>query len=157
MTTVTTAKSGKALREYASTKRGDKNVAVFPECGLSASEQASFMISNAHKYTEIITFSNYIISDTKDSKLNIIDDQSHQCPINHGDSVNRISLILGRRETVGDVVVCRLILLRKYLDIANSKESIQEVIDLVYSEIGDCIEKVLFVKSAMDKQKRLNK
>lgn len=144
MVTVVTAKSGSLLREYASKNHDKDGVVIFPEYGLSPSEQADYMYSEGHKYSEIITYSPFIISDAK--KLVILDTEHHS--LKFGDSVNRITMNLGAKETIGTLGINLIEESRCKVEKSTTESDIKEVINYVDRNIGDCIEKILFIKSA---------
>jgi hypothetical protein len=70
--------------------------------------------------------------------------------IDMGSSVNKVTLVLWRSETIGDVAKDKLKQLRDKSEKAN-KEDLQAIIDEAY-ELGDSVERVLFIKTIMDKQ-----
>lgn len=151
---VITAQNGDKLREFASQAEGDKNIAIFPESGLSAQEQAAFLKKNADRFTSVITFSPYIISDA--AKVKVIDDHEHEIDIRHGSSVNDINLKLWRIETIGDIALDRFQDLEIKLDKANSEREVQNVINTTFKQLGDSIERSFFLQKAASKKITLN-
>ncbi len=143
---VVTARNGAALRELAKQAEGNKHIAIFPESGLSPTEQAGFLKANANSYTTVITFSPFIISDAEE--VNVIDDK--EIDIEMGSSVNKIVLHLWRKETIGDIALTKIKALREQLDVAQTKDDIDLIITDAY-ELGDSIERLLFIKTALDK------
>jgi hypothetical protein len=151
MPIIITAHDGDKLREYAKLYRNNKNVLTFPEYGLSANEQANIVKSVGNDHEKIITFSSFIISDAEEGKLIIIDNDEHQCPINHGDSINKITMALGRKETIGNMALSKLKAAREQVETASTKEDILNIITHISRDIGDSIEKMLFIKTAYSK------
>lgn len=144
---VITARNGKTLRQLAKQAEGNKHIAIFPEAGLSPTEQAAFLKTNANSYTSVITFSPFIISDAEE--VNILDDNDLE--IEMGSSVNKIILCLWRKETIGDIGLSKIKALRNQLDVAQTKDTIDLIITQAY-ELGDSIERMFFIKTALDKQ-----
>ena len=156
MPIITTAKDGQTLRDYATSIKHDKNVLIFPESGLSANEQAAFLLSIGDKYSEVVTFSSFIISDAAEDQLKILDDKSFQCPVNHGDSVNKITMALGRRQTIGDSALATLAQASTKIVTANRTVDIDNIIKSISNKLGDSVEKMFFLKDAYAKIDRLN-
>jgi hypothetical protein len=156
MPIVTTAKDGQTLRDYANLIKHDKNVIIFPESGLSANEQTAFMLSTGDKYTEVVTFSSFIISDAAEDQLKILDDESFQCPVHHGDSINKVTMGIWRRETIGDSALEKLTEARTKLNSANSEVAINKIIKSLSRQLSDSVEKMFFLKVAYDKIDRLS-
>lgn len=86
---IVTAKDAKVLRDYAATKQACDNVAIFPESGRSAAEQADFIRTLPQDIAEISTFSPFIISDAPAGCLQVLDLPGNQHGIKQADSVNR--------------------------------------------------------------------
>lgn len=147
MVTVVTAKSGTLLREYALKNHDKDGVVIFPEYGLSPSEQADYMYSEGHKYSEIITYSPFIISDAK--KLVILDTKHHN--FKFGDSVNTITMNLGTKETIGTLGINLIEESQSKVEKATNEQDIKDIIKYVDRNIGDCIEKVFFIQFASSK------
>lgn len=149
---ITTAFDGPALREYAATKAGNKRIAIFPETGLSANEQAGFILEHGASYDEIVTFSTFIISDAQNGSLNILGNhRADGCSIRHGDSVNKVCMNLGRRSTIGDIAQAKID--QAYAVVRETKCPVQisSSIDSISHELGDSTEKILFLKFAYNK------
>jgi hypothetical protein len=130
MASVITATSGKALREFIASYTGD--AVVFPEMSLDANEQAAYIKDNPHVNT-IITLSPWIVSEA--TNLQVIDKPAHG--VRFGDSVNKVSMNLWRKYTIGDTA---LIFLDTCVDA-----------DEPY-KIGDSVERVFKIKELLDKQ-----
>jgi hypothetical protein len=142
---VVTAKEGKTLRDFAKSVENNNLIAIFPEHGLSPNEQAAWLKENEGRFISVITFSPFIVSDAQD--LHVMDSDVN---IDMGSSVNKVTLVLWRSETIGDVAKDKLKQLRDKSEKAN-KEDLQAIIDEAY-ELGDSVERVLFIKTIMDKQ-----
>ena len=151
---VVTASSGQMLRDYASRRRGQPRVAVFPESGLSPGEQAAFMNEYADQYDEIVTFSPFIISDARPNALRVLDQPFHD--LCRGDSVNRIVMRLGQGHTIGGGVRAQLDRAIAAFSDATTAEAIDEVIRGL-NHLGDSVEEITTVKLAMDKRDRLSR
>jgi hypothetical protein len=147
---VVTARSGEALRAYAKQAEGNKQVALFPEYGLSPTEQAGFLKANANRYIIVITFSPFIISDAE--LVNVLDTPEIDIDIKHGLSVNTINLVIWRNETIGDIALGRFNDLGSRLDKANSACEIQNVINDTFRQLGDSIERSTFIQKAICKK-----
>lgn len=147
---VITARNGKALRNLASKFSKMKHIATFPEMGLTAAEQANFIKNNRGNYESIITLSPFIISDAH--TVNVIDDPN--ISIEMGSSVNKITMMLWRKETIGEIGVSTINQLKERLKDAKSGEEIGAIIDDAYT-LGDSIERTMFIHSAITKQDSL--
>jgi predicted ATP-binding protein involved in virulence len=67
-----------------------------------------------------------------------------------GASVNAITIkVFGRKETIGDYALSKLEALKKQLDDGVSPDTL---IDEAGKELGDSVEKVLFINQALDKK-----
>lgn len=154
-TIVTTARSGEMLREYAAKMSGCDGIVAFPEAGLSPIEQACFMEQSAGRYCEVITFSSFIISDADVGCLRVLGAEANVY-IKHGDSVNRVTMSLGQRDTIGSIAAAKLASARSAVSKALSADDINEIIDGVVRLLGDSVEKTLFVKMALDRIDSLN-
>lgn len=146
---VTTAISGEVLRLYSARHRDDPKVAVFPESGLSPTEQSNFLRIHSFRYEEIITFSSYIISDAPNGYLRVLDAKPVDINIQHGQSVNSITAALGCCRTIGSMASERLTRAASTVEGASSPEDIQRIIDDVTANLGDSVEKNLFISTAL--------
>lgn len=132
---------GVNVRKYAETVEGIK----FPENTLDINEQANFM-STLDVDGDIITFSPWIISDSKEEQVFTVNDDLTLSPVDmntYGASVNKISMnILGRNTTIGDL----------------SKQTIADfnsrMAELSFNEVdkvlGESVEKILLTKVMLD-------
>lgn len=140
---VITATNGKVLRDYANDfllkKATTERVAVFPEAGLDANEQAAFVLENNNKYDVVFTLSPFIISDAKN--LTVLGELDSKPKF--GDSVNKVTMNLWRRETVGDIAK------QKVEDFRTMQPS-DDLISDIYNELGDSVERVLLINVVMD-------
>jgi hypothetical protein len=139
---VITAKSGPILRKYAEQFKGNAQVSIFPECGLSPSEQAFYLKECGAGLSLIITFSPYIISDSDNVHVIDLDIETQM-----GASINKISMMIWRRETIGELANDKLMMLRASIKTAN-KEQIEAIINQAY-ELGDSVERTLFISYAI--------
>lgn len=154
-TKIITAMEGETLRDYAKSKDGENRVAIFPEAGLSASEQAAFLLTSGDDFDEVITFSPFIISDAVAGSLMVLDSDS-DVSLKLGDSISRISMKLGYPETIGGIALSVIKEAREQLESATSAEEITGLISDINHTLGDSVEKVLFVKVALEKQKAID-
>lgn len=140
---VITATSGKVLRDYANDfllkKATNERVAVFPEAGLDANEQAAFVLENKDKFDVVITLSPFIISDSKN--LTVLGELGSKPKF--GDSVNKVTMNLWRRETVGDIA-------KQKVEEFRSMQPSDDLIGDIYNELGDSVERVLLINVVMD-------
>lgn len=146
MIIVTTAKSGQALRDYAFTRSSNPRVAVFPESGLSASEEAQWLEQEMANYDEVITFSPFIISDAPKGSLSILD--SAQICIEHGDHIQKVLSKLGYRGSIGTLAKNKIDKFEKLVKNANSTEEIDLASQELISSVGESIERVLALKGS---------
>lgn len=137
--------SGKNVRAYA--EKFGNDLILFPEARLDINEQANFMLDNKED-KDILTLSPWIISDTEKSNLFILNDELSLTEPDfntYGASVNKISFdILNRKSTIGEKANKELLLSEENLE----KYTIKEV-DFKF---GESIEKMLFIKSLIDKK-----
>ena len=145
---VVTAKSWQALRDFAKTITGNRRISIFPEHGLSPNEQAAFLKQNEGRFTSVITFSPFIVSDAKD--LHILDSDTE---VKMGSSINKVTLTLWRRETIGDLAKDKLTRLRA----KSQNATVQELDGIIKEsyELGDSVERVLFIRTMLDIKDRL--
>lgn len=143
---VITAKEGCVLRDFAHSQKDNKDISIFPESGLSPNEQASFLKDNAGKFTSVITFSPFIVSDASD--LHVLDDK--HANVQMGSSINKVTMQLWRRETIGDIAKDALQVLRTQSEKACTESELNNIITQCY-ELGDSVERVLFIHHLIEK------
>lgn len=137
--------SGKNVRAYAE-KFGD-NLILFPETRLDINEQANFILNNKED-KDILTLSPWIISDTKEENLFILNDDLSLEESNfntYGASVNKISFnILNRKSTIGEKAKKELELYKENID--------QYTVSDIDFKFGESVEKILLIKCLFDKE-----
>jgi hypothetical protein len=84
--------------------------------------------------------------------LHILDSDAE---IEMGSSINKVTLTLWRRETIGDLAKDELTRLRAKSQNATLKE-LDGIIKESY-ELGDSVERVLFIKTILDRQDVMTK
>lgn len=120
----------------------------FPENGLDINEQANFISTmQDDKDAVIFTFSPWIISDCREDDVFTVTDELTLRPVNFntfGASVNKInSKVLGRPKTIGGFASSRMEELR------NDEHTTFQLLDM---EMGDSVEKLLFIKYLFDRE-----
>jgi len=151
MTIIITARDGKTLRDYAASRSGNPRTAIFPEMGLSPDEQAAFLEEHGGEYDEVITFSAFIVSDASPGSLQVLGEDPADVPLKQGDSVNKITMKLWRSDTIGNRGQAILDDARNRLGLADDRRSVEKIIHSVYESLGDSVERVLFIRTAMSK------
>jgi restriction system-associated AAA family ATPase len=105
----------------------------------------------------ISSHSPFIVSDTKEDNVLIFEkDENGKVDCKKADfntfgaSVNKITMkVFGKKETIGDVAKDKLAEYKKRLDADEDIDTIIHDIDL---ELGESVEKILFMKMLFDKQ-----
>jgi hypothetical protein len=95
------------------------------------------------KYDITYTLSPFIISDAKN--LTILGNIEEKP--NFGDSINKITMRLWRNQTIGDLALDKIEELR-------SITPSDELIKTIYKEVGDSVERVLFIQTILDTFKK---
>lgn len=149
MTLVITALSGEHLRHYAEINAGNKLIAVFPEHGLSPQEQAAFLVYEGHRYTEVITFSPFIISDA--AELKILEGDTG---ITQGDSVKTILMKLGQEKSIGHVVAGKLDKAAMLIEKSESLAELNEINDEI-EQLGNSEEVIILLNISYRKYNQL--
>ena len=147
---VTTAANAQMLRDYASTKQNDPKVAIFPENGRSAAEQATYLSTKDDSISEIITFSPFIISDAAPGCLNVLDLSESQHNIHYGDSVNRVTLRLWRKSTIGACAEAYIESVRAKVSNTSNVEHLETLAEQM-DHVGDSVEKHILMNSIYKK------
>lgn len=137
---VTTAANAQTLRDYAATKRHCSAVAIFPESGCSAAEQADFIRTLKSDIEEVITFSPFIISDAPPGCLHVLDLSDSQHGIKQADSVNRITMRLWRKSTIGAMGDTAIEAIRTQVNETSDVAQLEALADRL-SELGDSVER----------------
>ena len=150
---VTTALNGTRLRDYAQGHVDNPRVSIFPEAGLSPDEQAAFLLERGDEFDEIITFSPFILSDTPQEALNVLDDEQGVFVENHrqGASVNKITMNW-RRETIGEIAKQHFDALREKA-LGDETPDYEALMRQAY-DMGDSVEQTLLINTLMDAQKK---
>ena len=131
---------------------------LFPEERRNVDEQAAFIseIEEGVPNLIVVTRSAFIISDFRREQVLIFEGDKVVHPEfeTFGASVNKITMCLfGRRATVGDRALKVLESLSSRLE---KGENPSAIIDEA-STLGDSVEKVLFMKVALNKEEELNR
>lgn len=137
--------SGKNVRAYA--EKFGNNLILFPETRLDINEQANYLLDN-NEDKDILTLSPWIISDTEEDNLFILnDDLTFKEPNfnTYGASVNKISFsILDRKCTIGGKAKKELDFFRENIE--------QHSISEIDFKFGESVEKILLVKNLFDNE-----
>ncbi len=154
---IITAINGQALRDFAKNLSSDGRlrISLFPETQLSPAEQASWVMKNQDKFDIVITFSSFIISDAENVKILDFHPSNSDSHPKHGDSVNKIVMRLWTSSTIGDIAAKKINDLRIRMENTDDPEVLKTLIEDAYNTVGDSIEKVLFVKTVMDKMTKI--
>jgi restriction system-associated AAA family ATPase len=141
-----------------------------PETHFNPSWRAEYMSAIKHCFknkidekfyskSELIVTSHspFIVSDTKEDNVLIFEkDENGKVDCKKADfntfgaSVNKITMkVFGKKETIGDVAKDKLAEYKKRLDADENIDTIIHDIDL---ELGESVEKILFMKMLFDKQ-----
>lgn len=142
-----TSKSGAILREYVrNIDLKSSRVAIFPEHGLDANEQAQWLKENRELYDEVYTLSPFILSDSKEVILISSSlEANHSSGIKFGDSVNKVTMKLWRGCTVGDIAKEQIERIR---ETCATEEEAYDAAD----HLGDSVEKVLMFSCFQQKE-----
>lgn len=149
-----TATSGQVIRDFAASHAKTDRVSIFPESGRTASEQAAFLKENANNFDVIITLSPFIVSDSERENLHILDLDRHN--IKQGDSINKVTMNLWHRRTVGDIVDDKIDAIRNEFKDSENVDQLNSLTDRLY-ELGDSIERHCMVTEVIRKIKELEK
>ncbi len=125
-----------------------KYISVLKKCFDGDSQTPEVLISS---------HSPFMVSDTKEDNVLIFEKDEHgkvdckKADFNtFGASVNKITMkVFGKKETIGDVAKNKLTEYKKRLDADEDIDTIIHDIDL---ELGESVEKILFMKMLFDKQ-----
>jgi hypothetical protein len=147
---VITAEDGKTLRDFALENRKD-HVAVFPECGLNAEEQANWLLQNKDRFDMVITFSPFIVSDALPQDLTVLDRVYQHT---QGNSVNKITMNLWRSQTVGAIISQEIDKLKDQVSLIKTQEDIDALLSKT-DHLGDSVEKHLLLTIISNKEKQL--
>jgi len=131
---IITATTGKLLREHIKGIRVTNRIAIFPESGLDANEQAAFVKENIRDYDVVFTLSPFIISDAP--SLTVLGEVETKPKF--GDSVNSVVMHLWRSQTIGDLAL-------EKIDELRTHPVTDELIENIYKEVGDSIERVFLL------------
>lgn len=141
--------SGKNVREYV--KQMGDSVIAFPETQLDVNEQAGYVNTLFEDGPDIVTLSPWIISDTLEDDLFVLDDDLYlnETSFNtYGASVNKITMkVLGRHCTMGTKSKAEL---ESYADNIEN----YTVADIDY-KFGESVEKMLVLKLLFDRERNL--
>jgi hypothetical protein len=127
------------------------NDIIFPENGLDPEEQANFMLTLNNFDGRIFTFSPWIISDTHEDDLYVIQDNGKLVQLdfnNFGASVNKITMKIFRRATIGEK---SLNFLESFKDNIDREKELEKIATTIDNTFGESVEKILFLKYLYDK------
>jgi restriction system-associated AAA family ATPase len=124
---------------------------------LRAALEANAGTKDVMREVLLTSHSPFIISDCKQENVLVFEkDQTGRVEWHYpnfntfGASANAITMkVFGRKETIGDFALERLEDFQKRLDLDENPETL---IDEVSKELGDSMERVLFINQALDKQ-----
>lgn len=153
--TVTTASNAQLLRDYAATKQHDAGVVIFPENNRSAAEQASIISELAPDTVEVITFSPFVLSDAPTGSLQILDSGEASHGIKHADSVNRITMRLWRRSTIGQVGEAAIEQIRSQMQQTDDVATLETLANTL-TALGDSIERHMLITEVYRKINQAN-
>ena len=143
MIKVTTATSGQTLRAYADGKRNDGRVAIFPEAGLDANEQAAWLADHGDNFDEVITLSAFIISDAPTEQIHVIDKPNHE--LVHGQSVVKVTMRLWRSSTIGDRAKSTLTAFHERISAEADPDKADRLINAIDKAVGDSVERSMLL------------
>jgi hypothetical protein len=154
---VITAEDGKTLRDFAANQAGfgtneiKDNIAVFPESGLNAEEQANWLLQNKDRFDMVITFSPFIVSDALPQDLTVLDRVYQHT---QGNSVNKITMNLWHSQTVGAIISQEIDKLKDQVSLIKTQEDIDALLSKT-DHLGDSVEKHFLLTSIFNKEKQL--
>lgn len=130
------------------------NDIIFPENGLDPEEQANFMLTLNDFDGRIFTFSPWIISDTHEDDLYVVQEDGKLIQLdfnNFGASVNKITMKIFRRSTIGEKSSKKLESFKEDIDNINTETELEKLADTLDKTIGESVEKILFLKYVYDR------
>lgn len=144
---------GPLIRKFILDNENNKNLLILPESNLDLNEQANFINSiDKNSDITIITMSPFIISDVDREFVYVINPKGELKLANFqtfGTSVNKITMMLFRRETIGQKA------LNKINEISNNVETYSiEDIDKI---LGESVEKMFLLRKLFALEDSLKK